>query len=82
MQDFMKSSLDYIEKNLKADITADELAEIAKYSVGHFCRMFAQTTDSTVANYILKRRLDHALAEILSGRNIMLPKVKTEKKGK
>ena len=68
MQDFIKSSLDYIEQNLKAEITANELAEMANYSAGHFCRLFAQTMDSTVASYILKRRLDHALAEISSGR--------------
>ena len=68
MQDFIKSSLDYIEQNLKTDITADDLAEMANYSVGHFCRLFAQTMDSTVASYILKRRLDHALVEIASGR--------------
>jgi AraC-like DNA-binding protein len=68
MQEFIKSSLDYIEQNLKTDITADELAEMANYSAGHFCRLFAHTMDSTVASYILKRRLDHALADISSGR--------------
>ena len=68
MQIFLKSSLDYIEQNLKAEITAEELAEMANYSVGHYCRLFAQAMDSTVASYILKRRLDHALAEISSGR--------------
>jgi AraC-like DNA-binding protein len=68
MQHFIESTLSYIEQNLKTDITADELAEMANYSVGHFCRLFARTMDSTVASYILKRRLDHALAEISSGR--------------
>ena len=67
MQNFIKSSLEYIEQNLKADIASEDLAEIANYSVGHFCRLFAQTMGSTVASYILKRRLDHALAEISSG---------------
>jgi len=68
MQNFIKSSLEYIEENLKTDITAEELAEMANYSVGHFCRLFAQTMDSTVASYVLKRRLDHALAEIATGK--------------
>ena len=68
MQSFIESSLRYIEQNLKTDMTADELAEKANYSVGHFCRLFAQAMDLTVASYILKRRLDHALAEISSGR--------------
>ncbi|MCL2571043.1 MAG: helix-turn-helix domain-containing protein [Defluviitaleaceae bacterium] len=68
MQRLIKSSLDYIEHNLKTDITADELAAMANYSVRHYCRLFAQAMDTTVASYILKRRLDHALAEISSGR--------------
>ena len=68
MQEFIKLSLKYIEQNLKTDITADELADMANYSAGHFCRLFAGEMDSTVASYILKRRLDHALAEIASGR--------------
>ena len=68
MQDFIELSLRYIEQNLKTDIATDELAKMANYSVGHFCRLFAQTMDSTIASYILKRRLDHALDEISSGR--------------
>jgi len=68
MQNSIKSSLEYIEHNLKTDITAEELAQMASYSAGHFCRMFAQAMDITVASYILKRRLDHALQEIALGK--------------
>ena len=71
MQKFLKYSLDYIEQNLKTDISADELAKSANYSTGHFCRLFAQAMDSTVSSYIVKRRLDHALAEIASGRKVI-----------
>lgn len=68
MQEFIKSSLDYIEQNLKSDITAEELAQMAGYSVWHYYRLFSDIMGSSVANYILKRRLDHAIAEISSGR--------------
>ena len=68
MNDAIKSSLGYIEQNLKTDITADELAVNANYSVSHFCRLFSQTMGTTVASYIVKRRLDHALVEIAFGR--------------
>jgi len=68
MQAFMKLSLDYIEQNLKAEITAEELADIAGYSLWHYYRLFSQATGSSVLSYILKRRLDHALAEISTGR--------------
>jgi len=68
MQKFLQSSLDYIEQNLKTEITADELAKTAGYSAGHYCRLFGQEMGVSVAAYILKRRLDHALVEISSGR--------------
>ena len=68
MQAFMKSSLDYIEQNLKADITAEELAGMSGYSIWHYYKLFSQATGSSVLAYILKRRLDHALAEISQGR--------------
>ena len=32
MQDFIKPTLEYIEQNLKTDIKAEELAQIANYS--------------------------------------------------
>ena len=68
MQSYIKSTLDYIEQNLKTEISADELAQMAGYSAGHYCRLFSQEMGASVAAYILKRRLDHALAEISSGR--------------
>jgi len=68
MQDMIKASLDYIERNLKTDITAEELAQTANYSVRHYGRLFSQATGSPVANYIAKKRIDYVLAEISSGR--------------
>ena len=68
MQNFMETTLNYIEENLKAEITPDELAAMASYSTGHFCRLFAEAMGATVASYITKRRLDHALAQISAGR--------------
>lgn len=66
--DVIKSALTYIEQNLKADITAEELAQMAGYSTYHYYRLFSAVTGSSIAAYILKRRLDHALAEIAEGR--------------
>lgn len=64
----IRIALDYIEQNLKTDITAEELAQMANYSTYHYYRLFSSVTGSSVSGYILKRRLDHALAEISSGR--------------
>lgn len=66
--EIIKSSLDYIEQNLKTDITAEELAMIANYSTFHYYRLFSSVMESSVSSYILKRRLDHALSEIADGR--------------
>ena len=68
MQDSIKISLNYIEENLKADITAGELADIAGYSAWHFSRLFSQETGMPVAAFIVKRRLDRALGDIIGGR--------------
>lgn len=66
--DIIKSSIAYIEQNLKTDISAEELASIAGYSVWHYQRLFAQTTGLSIAAFIGKRRLDRALSEIAGGR--------------
>lgn len=66
--DTVKSSIDFIEKNLKTTITIEELANMAGYSVWHYCRMFSQIVGLPVAGYIGKRRLDKAITEISEGR--------------
>ena len=64
MQDLIKPSLDYIERNLKTDIKIIELANMTGYSVVHYCRLFTQITGLSVAKYITKKRMSYALAEI------------------
>ena len=63
----IQSSLDYIEKNLKAEISAAELANQAGYSLFHYCRMFLSVVGMPVMQYILRRRLLHCIYEIHSG---------------
>jgi len=66
--DIIRASIVYIEQNLKTDITPEELARMAGYSVWHYQRLFAQATGVPLAAYINRRRLDSALAEISAGR--------------
>lgn len=68
MPAIIKDGLDYIEQNLKTDVSAGELAQMAHYSTFHYCRLFSSVMDSSVSGYIQKRRLDHALGEIAGGR--------------
>ena len=60
----IQTILDYIEENLKAEITAAELADKAGYSLFHFYRLFQSAVGMPVMQYILKRRLFHAIYEI------------------
>lgn len=64
----IRTALEYIEQNLKANITAEDLAQMANYSTYHYYRLFSSVMGSSLAGYILKRRLDHALGEIAGGR--------------
>lgn len=66
--DVIRAGIVYIEQNLKTDITPEELARMAGYSVWHYQRLFAQVIGVPLAAYINRRRLDRALAEISSKR--------------
>ncbi len=66
--DIIRAGIVYIEQNLKTDITPEELAQMAGYSVWHYQRLFAQVTGLPLAAYINRRRLDNALAEISANR--------------
>lgn len=67
MDEAIERSLRYLESNLKADITLTDLAGEAGYSLWHFSRVFARETGQSVAQYVLRRRLDRALEDIASG---------------
>ena len=48
----IQKSLDYIEDNLQAEITAAELADMAYLSLFHYYRLFQQATGLPVMQYI------------------------------
>ena len=64
----IQRSLDYIEDNLQAEITAAELAEAAGFSLFHYYRLFQQVTGLPVMQYIQRRRLLHGAYAISKGR--------------
>jgi AraC-like DNA-binding protein len=71
MQDPLKPSLDYIDQNLKTDITELELAQMTGYSIRHYRRMFILATGTSIAKYISQKRINRAVAEISSGRKVV-----------
>ena len=63
----IQKSLDYIEDNLRTEIAAAELAEMAHISLFHYYRLFQQAMGMPVMQYILRRRLLHGVYAMKQG---------------
>lgn len=61
----MRSSLDFIEKNLTERITLKEVSVHSKFSSHHFYRIFYAAVGQTVADYVRRRRLAKAAADLI-----------------
>lgn len=66
-RNIIQQSIDYIEANLKTEITAMGLAQDAGFSLFHFYRLFQSATGLPVMQFILRRRLLHGIYEIKQG---------------
>lgn len=60
----LNCSLDYIEENLDNEISYEKAAKIACCSVNHYQRMFSYISNTTLAEYIRRRRLTKAAYEL------------------
>ena len=67
----MQESLDYIEENIKCEISAQELSERAGFSLFHYYRLFQTAVGMPVMQYILRRRLLNAIYEIGQGKKMI-----------
>jgi AraC family transcriptional regulator len=67
----IQRSLDYIEKHIRENLTAQEIAGHVGYSMFHFCRIFAAEQRISLMDYIRKRRLSLARRQLLSDRKII-----------
>lgn len=70
-QDIIQSSIDYIEVNLKAEITPKELSDMAGFSLFHYYRLFQSAIGMPVIQYIVHRKLINAIYEIGCGRKMI-----------
>ncbi len=61
----VQAGIDYIEKNLDADISAANVAKVAGISQWHFQRIFKALTNETLKTYIRSRRFANALEKLL-----------------
>jgi AraC family transcriptional regulator len=62
----LQRAIDYMEEHLLDDMTMEDIAKQANASPFHFQRTFAILTDSSVGEYIRRRRLSLAAGELCS----------------
>lgn len=67
----MQDSIDYIENNLKSELSAHELASKAGFSRFHYYHLFQGAIGIPVVQYILRRKLYNSLYEISLGEKII-----------
>nr|MBP3598540.1 helix-turn-helix domain-containing protein [Eubacterium sp.] len=70
-REIIQESIDYIESNLKTEIAAQELSDMAGFSLFHYYRLFQSATGMPVFQYITHRKLIHAIYEIRCGRKMV-----------
>ncbi len=63
----LNSAINYIEEHLCDTIDYDEMARIACCSTYHFQRMFAYMADTTLSEYIRRRRMSRAAVDLQNG---------------
>lgn len=69
--DIIQNSIDYIEENLKSELSAYDLAENAGFSLFHYYRLFQGVVGIPIMHYILRRKLCNAIYEISCGEKII-----------
>ncbi len=69
--ELLQKSIEYIEENLKCELSLSELAGIAGFSAYHFCHIFCDFVGMPVTAYITKRRLHHAIYEVQNGNKLV-----------
>ena len=66
--EIIQNSIDYIEENLKSELTVEELADNSGFSLFHYYRIFQSEVGMPVMQYILLRKLKNAIYEISCGK--------------
>lgn len=67
----LQTVIDYIEDHIKEEMSAESLAGMVGYSPYHFSRIFYKQTGYTLMDYVVKRKLQFALYELVNGKKII-----------
>jgi AraC family transcriptional regulator len=68
----LQRAVDYIEANLLEELPLERIAREAAFSMWHFQRVFSAAVGDTVKDYVRKRRLGWALAQLRETERRML----------
>ena len=64
-------ALDYLEENLDKEIRLEELGRLAGCSAYHFQRMFSYLAGVPLKEYIRRRRMTRAAADLRTGEKVL-----------
>lgn len=67
----LQINIDYIESNLSTELNPEDLAYMSGFSLSHYYRLFLLATGKSVMEYILRRRLIHAIYHISLGEKMI-----------
>ena len=67
----IQQCIDHIEAHLKEEIAAEEVAALSGYSAHHFYRLFNAYVGMPLMEYIRRRRVAHAAAELATARKVL-----------
>lgn len=78
MEEYKKrivKTIQYIDKNLDADLSLEKIAEISAYSPFHFHRIFKLITGETLQNYIVRKKIEKSAFLLAMRKNIEIKEI-------
>ncbi|WP_162551050.1 AraC family transcriptional regulator [Paenibacillus tepidiphilus] len=69
--ELLQRTVDYIEEHLNEPITLEDCARISGFSRFHFHRLFGIHLNLSLMEYVRKRRLAHAMLDIVEGKRVL-----------
>ena len=69
--ELIQKTIDYIDENIREDISVEALASIAGFSTYHYYRVFSSFIGLSVMEYVTKRKLQFALYELGNGKKVV-----------
>lgn len=67
----IERAIGFIERNIKENLTVENIADHVGYSLYHFCRVFAISQGVTIMEYVRSRKLSLGRVELLKGKKII-----------